>query len=148
MKKLLSFISIGFISLTLAFSVQAENSTKHKYYTVHHNAFKSDFITPEIATQYNINRSKYRGLINISIIKNVKNTTGTPVAAKVTIKAHTLAGLVKDIELKEIREQNAIYYIGEFPVTNQEIVNFTIKATPEGDKNVLTNKMTHKFYID
>ena len=129
-------------------SAVAENSTSSGSYTVHHNALKSDFLTPEIAKAYNIQRSKFRGLVNISVIKEITGTEGTPVKATIKIKAMALSGVPKDISLVEIVEDNAIYYIGDFPVINQEIVNFTLEVTPEGEERPIRAGFSQQFYID
>jgi Domain of unknown function (DUF4426) len=132
----------------MASSVAAENSTSSGGYTIHHNALKSDFLSPAIAKAYNIQRSKYRGLINISVIKDSPGTTGTPVKAKITIKALALSGIPKQITLYEIIEDKAIYYIGDFPVINREIVNFNLEIIPQGKHRPITARFTQQFYID
>ena len=109
-------------------SALAENSTSRGGYTIHHNALKSDFLSPAIAKAYNIQRSKFRGLLNISIIKDKPGTTGTPVKARIEIKAANLNNVPKNIELKQVVEQQAVYYIGDFPVVNREIVNFNLEV--------------------
>jgi hypothetical protein len=126
----------------------AENSTSGAGYTVHHNAIKSDFLTPAVAKAYNIQRSKYRGLVNISVIKDEPGTTGTPVKASIKIKAMALNGVPKQISLTEIIEDSAIYYIGDFPVINREIVNFTLEVTPHGEDRPIHARFSQQFYID
>jgi hypothetical protein len=138
------------LCLLLAFtsSAYAENSTSGGGYTVHHNALKSDFLTPAVAKAYNIQRSKYRGLINISVIKDNPGTSGTPVKASIKIKAMALNGIPKQITLAEIVEDGAIYYIGDFPVINREIVNFTLEVTPSGEDRPIHARFNQQFYID
>ena len=134
--------------MMVATSVAAENSTSNSGYRVHHNALKSDFLTPAIAKAYNIQRSKFRGLINISVIKEKAGTEGTPVKAAIKIKAMALSGVPKEIALTEIVEDSAIYYIGDFPVINQEIVNFTLEVTPQGEERPIHARFSQQFYID
>ncbi len=136
------------ILMLLATSATAENSTSSGGYTIHHNAFKSDFLTPEIAKTYNIPRSKLRGLVNISVLKDKPGGIGTPVKASIKIKAEPLGGIPKDITLREIVENDAIYYIGDFPVINREIVNFTLEVTPEGQDKPINARFSQQFYID
>ncbi len=126
----------------------AENSTSSGGYTIHHNALKSDFLTPAIAKAYNIQRSKYRGLLNISVIKNQAGTTGTPVKAQIELKVANLNGIPKEIDLRQVVEDQAIYYLGDFPVVNREIVNFNLKVTPEGQSRPINARFSQQFYID
>ncbi len=136
------------ILMAAATSAGAENSTAGNGYTVHHNALKSDFLTPAIAKAYGIQRSKFQGLVNISVIKDKPGAEGSSVKAKITIEALALSGVPKDITLKEIVEDNAIYYIGDFPVIDREIVNFTIEVTPEGEDRPIHARFSQQFYID
>lgn len=55
----------------------------------------------------------------------------TAVTASVSGGKRNLLGQVSDIDFREIREENAIYYIGEFDYSNAEIVRFTIIVQPE-----------------
>jgi hypothetical protein len=124
----------------------AENSTRADGYVVHHNAFAADFITPEVAARYGIQRSRNRGLLNVSVIKEEAGTTGRSVTAVIQVQANNLAGLVKTLQPREIREQEAIYYIADFPVIDGEIVNFTLEVTPEGAARPIRAKLTQDFY--
>jgi hypothetical protein len=106
----------------------------------------TDFLSPEVATQYNLTRSKNKAMITISVIKNIPDTTGEAVPAKIKVEAADLMQKPKEIVLREIREKNALYYIGDFPVIHREIVNFRIEARPEGESNPIRARFSHEFY--
>ncbi len=142
-KTIILFIAILGLFSTTAF---AENSTKTGGYTIHHNAFLSSELSPEMAGRYNIRRSPNRALINISIIKDVPGTLGTATQAKVTVTARNLRGQIRRIPLREIKEEKAVYYIGEFLVENQENVSFTIDVQPLGDHRVLHASLKQQFF--
>lgn len=136
--------------LLLAFSglVSAENATRTGGYTIHHNAISTDNLSQQVAKGYGIKRSKSRGLINISIIKDVANTTGTAVSAAVNVQSRNLFGHIRGIPVREIREGNAIYYIGEFPVAHRERLMFDINVLPVGSNFPLRAHMQQEFFID
>ncbi|WP_456445192.1 DUF4426 domain-containing protein [Thiolapillus sp.] len=144
-KMKLIFLSLAVMLLTSGSAV-AENSTKADGYTIHHNAFLSSELAPDMASRYNIRRSPNRAVINISIIKDVPNTTGKAVTAQVKVMSHNLRGQVRNIPVREIKEQNAVYYIGEFLVENQESVTFTIEAIPSGTSKVLHASLKQQFF--
>ncbi|WP_457668399.1 DUF4426 domain-containing protein [Thiolapillus sp.] len=143
-KSKLFFLSI--LGLLLSLPAFAENSTKADGYTIHHNAFLTSDLSPEMAKLYNIRRSPNRAMINISIIKDIPNTTGKPVEARVSVTAHNLRGQIRRIPLREIKEENAVYYIGEFLVENQESIDFTIEAQPAGDNKILHAALKQQFF--
>lgn len=144
-------ISTVAITLVLLFATTlaaAENSTRANGYTIHHNAIPTALLTPDVASNYRIVRSKYRGLLNVSVIRDVPDTTGQPVTANVTAYALNLIGRHHTIELREIREAEAIYYIGDFPIVDGETLKFMIEVTPEGTSRPIKATLSQDFYID
>lgn len=142
-------VSTVIASLVLALTstaLFAENSTKVGGYTIHHNAITTDMLTPEVANTYHIRRSSNRGMLNVSIVRDIPDTTGQPVRAWVSVKAQNLRGQIRYIPMREIREENAIYYIGHFLVEHKENINFEIKVTPDGQRSPYIVRMDHQFF--
>lgn len=135
-----------FLSLLLFTSstVTAEQFKKFGNLEVHYIAIPSTFIQPEVATQYKIIRSKNNGLLNISILDTKKNNQA--VAATLQGTGKNLIGQTQQLTFTQIKEGKAIYYIAEYPFTNEEIVNFEINLKTEKASNTL--KFQHKFYVD
>ena len=132
----------------LSFNVWAENSTSIPGYTIHHNAIPNASLDPAIARQYRIQRSKYRGMLNVSVIKQVEGTTGQAVEAAVMAKATNIRGQLISIPMRKVVEDQAIYYIGEFRIADQETLNFEIQVKPRGETRFYTAKLSQQFFID
>lgn len=132
--------------LLLSTILLAENSTSIPGYTIHHNALLTSDLLPDVAKTYNIRRSKNRAMLNVSVIKEMAGTTGESVTAKVTATGKNTRGQVRNIPLRKIQEADAIYYIGDFLVENQEIVDFTILVTPEGESQTHTATIQQQFF--
>lgn len=135
-------------ALLTPLSAMAENSTTAGGFTIHHNAFPTSTLTPEVAKAYGIQRSKVRGMLNVSVIKEKEGTTGTSVPARVDVKTVILTGQTSHLPMREIKEQDAVYYVGEFPVQNGEKINFVIEATPEGTTEAFVINMEQQFFAD
>lgn len=144
----ISTITATLILLLITNLAGAENSTRADGYTIHHNAIPTAMLTPEVASNYRIVRSKYRGLLNVSVIRDVPGTTGHPVTARVIAYALNLIGRRHNIELREVREGEAIYYIGDFPIVDGETLKFTLEVTPEGASRSIAASLSQDFYID
>ncbi|MCU7905213.1 MAG: DUF4426 domain-containing protein [Candidatus Thiodiazotropha sp. (ex Epidulcina cf. delphinae)] len=147
----MSFIKslISLLSLVLfSFPVLAENSTTIPGFTIHHNAIPTASLEPSIAKQYGIQRSKYRGMLNVSVIKSVKGTTGEPSEAVVMAKANNMLGQLISIPMRKITEGDAVYYIGEFRIADRETLNFEIQVKPKGETRFHTAKLSQEFYIE
>lgn len=126
----------------------AENSTKAGAYTIHYSAFTADTLSPEIASAYGLQRSKNRGLLNVSVIKEAAGTTGTSTTATVEVDIVALTGQKSPIPMRELKDKGAVYYIGEFPVYNQQKIDFEIQVKPQGDSETHLVKMSQEFFTD
>jgi hypothetical protein len=52
------------------------------------------------------------------------------------------------MEMRQVTEGEAIYYIGTVSITGNEILVFDIKAQPEGEALTLAAKFTREFFTD
>ena len=98
-------------------------------HVVHFSAQTTDQLPREVARAYQIQRSPERAMLNVSIIRKSDRTS---VTADVTVKTRNLTQQLKNVEMRQIDEQDAIYYIGETKVANRETLIFEITVKPEG----------------
>lgn len=141
MKALL--LAVGLCVASLA--AHAEISQKFGPLEVHYNAISTDELLPEVARAYRIERSKTRGLVTMSVLK--KNAVGglTPVPAKISIYVTNLNRQLANIDMREIREGTAIYYLGEFRMALPDTLKFTATVEAAGEpRRELT--FEQKFY--
>ena len=87
-------------------------------------------------------------MINIAVLKKVMGTTGQPVHARVDAKVTNLHGQVSPITMRELNEQGAVYYIGEFAIANEESLRFEIEVTPEGQAESIRAAFDQVFFVD
>lgn len=139
---------LGAVLLVSSMSALAENSTAIGKYVIHHNALTTDNLSPQIASAYGIRRSKERAMLNVSVIKGEQGKAGTAVAAKVDATARNVVGQIRTIDLHEVREGNAIYYIGDFPVAHREKLDIFLDVTPEGENSPYKAHLQQEFYTD
>jgi hypothetical protein len=139
---------IGTLCLVLSPFAAAENSTRTGGYTIHHNALTTDSLPSQVATAYRIQPSKNRALLNVSVIRDQPNSIGVPVPAEIRAVARNLFGQIRPIELREVREDQAIYYIADFPVAHREVLNFDFEIMPEGGQYPLRANMRMEFWTD
>ena len=133
------------LSFSFVLGANAENMEKLGSMNVHYMAIGSTFFTPEIAKAYGITRSRYNGLINISVLDNTK--AGNPAkTASITGQAKNNLGQFKNLEFVEVKEGDAIYYLAQVSYNNEETLHFTL-AINDG-KEQQTLKFSQKFYVD
>jgi hypothetical protein len=114
-------------------------------HVVHFSALSTDQLPPDIARAYNILRSKNRAMLNVSVIRK---SDSAPVPAKVNVKTVNLTGQLKNVTMRQIDEQEAIYYIGETAVANRETLVFDISVIPEGSTRASEVRFKREFYTD
>ncbi len=117
-------------------------------HVVHFSAQSTDQLSPMIAKQYDIVRSKNRAMLNVSVLKESDNT---PVVAEVAVNTVNLTGQLKNVTMRKIEEPGdvvAIYYIGDTTVANREVLVFDISVRPEGEERVSKVRFKRQFYSD
>ncbi|QIZ75720.1 DUF4426 domain-containing protein [Ferrimonas lipolytica] len=135
-------------SVCLSFTAAAEQKMQVGKYAIHYVTFGSTFLTPEIAKSYGVKRSRYTGLVNISVLDtSQQGEVSAAVAANISGQARDLTGITKNLDFREIREGEAIYYIAELDYRNEETYHFDIDVSHDND---LTTKLKfkQKFYVD
>ena len=145
--KLLAIAGLAVFITIFASSGFAAPATKtFGDYTVHLNAFNSDTLQPSMAKAYKIIRSKNRGLLTISVVKKSLSESPKPVKAKIRAKATNLTGQLKDIQIREIIDGGAVYYISEFHVADKEVLDFTVYFTPNNNSGSYTVELRQQFF--
>ncbi len=117
-------------------------------FVVHFSAQSTDQLPREVASAYNIVRSKNRAMLNVSVLRKSDNRS---VLAEVTVKTVNLTGQLKSVTMRKIEEPGdpaAIYYIGETPVANRETLVFDITVKPEGENKASDVRLKRQFYAD
>jgi hypothetical protein len=142
------FFTALLFSFTLINSVQAEQSLTQNGYEVHYNAFNSGFLTPEVAQANGLTRSKVMALLNVSVLKIADDGTKRPVNALVSGEAKNLIGQIKTISFKKIDEGDAIYYLGSFRFSDEEMLNFDLDVQPDPNQSPISVRFSQTFYED
>jgi hypothetical protein len=139
-----SLLGIAFaILMAASFQLSADQKQQLGDWDVHYIAFPAPLLTPEIAKQYRIQRSKYNAVINISVLD-----TASQQAQKVNI-----SGIAKDVQgrqialdFTEVVEGKAIYYLAQLPFRNLQRFDFTLTLSQNDQIQQLKFKQT--FYVD
>lgn len=109
----------------------AQSSTTRDPYTIHYSALPSTLISPEVARNSGLTRSASRGLLNIAVIKK-DEAREHAVTAVIEASATNAAGQRQSLRMREVREGEAIYYLGEPRISEGERLDFEVRVTPEG----------------
>lgn len=144
---LLRILAAGSMGLAAAASaVDGQRAERAGAYTVHYNAIPTTALGAEIARGYGFTRSGNRGLINIAVLHQPDPAVpGTGVPARIEASVRNLAGQRVAIALREVRDTDAIYYIGEFAIRGSDQLRFELAVTPEGSNRPIAVRFEQAF---
>lgn len=142
----LTFVaSMAFLSLQ-AHADRGERKQVFGNYEVHYIGLNSSFLPEDVAEAYDIPRSRSLAYLSISVLKTDEGDLPLPVTAKLTGKIKNLIGQNREIEFREIKETNAVYYVSTFRFDKNEIYRISLQATPEGQKRTFDVNFSQQFY--
>jgi hypothetical protein len=131
-----SVASVFAISMAVG-DLAAEQVERFGDYEIHYSTVNTDFLEPQIARSYGITRSSNRAMLTVTVLKRKLDVAAMPVKAQVHANAVSLSNQIKPMSMREIRDGNAIYYVGEFPISNEETLDFNLQVTTHGASHSL-----------
>ncbi len=136
---------LAFLIPTSFAETSAQGSIAKGKYEVHYSLFPSTFLQAEVAAAYNIKRSKYETLINISVTPKGKYGG---LAARLSGTATNLMQQQKRLAFTEIKEQSVVYYLAPVRISGEELIHFSVDVQPQNEENPFTIKFSSKLYSD
>ena len=127
---------------------QAEQFQRFGDVVVHYNALSSDQLPPEVAKTYGFARSSRKGLLNIAVQREAGSAPARAIAARVEARASNLMGQRIPVSVREVRDGEAIYYLGEFAVAGTDTLRFEVEVTPEGATAPLKLRFSKDYVTD
>lgn len=113
--------------------------------SVHFNALPTTNLSPEVARQYGVTRSANRALVNVAIRRGEPGAD-VAVPAKVTVSATNLAGQRMDVRMREVRDGEALYYLGEARIAGQDTLTFELQVEVEGEAWPMSATFKQEFF--
>ena len=111
----------------MAYGQQAEDLGS---FEVHYSAINTSQLTPEVARAIGVQRSSSRGLLNLAVLRKQDGQMNEAIPARIRVEAVNLVGQRREVALNEVREEDAIYYLGTFRFHNEERVTFHVEVEP------------------
>lgn len=118
--------------------------TERGVYTLRANAIPSDRLPNSTASTHGIEPAADRAVLNVVVLERRGGQDRT-VPARIDATRQNLLGQVEPIEMRAVRENDRVSYLGTFtfgPLRNQR---FTVTATPDGSSESLTVEFDERF---
>jgi hypothetical protein len=120
-------------------SAQADEIAKVGDLELHCVAVPTTELTPEAAKAYNVEPNPGRGLLTITLMKRLRPGEAKSVPGQVYAGAINQRNFLSSIPIREVRDGNEVYYLGEYRVNAPDTMRFLINA------NVLGKMMKAEF---
>lgn len=118
-------------------------------YEIHYMGLTSSFLKEDVAAAVGIQRSRSVGYLSISILhKQPQQALPVPVSGTVTGTIKNLIGQTRELQFKEIKEQDSIYYISTFKFDDEDLYSFHIQSQPENHGRRYDVKFSQRFYYE
>lgn len=117
-------------------------------YTVSWSVLPSTFLTPEIAKENNLQRSKSIGIVNVAIMQANADGNLSPVTGQVEGRVTNDIQQVRFLAFRRIQEGSAVYFIAEYQYGTAELLTFNITARPTGHDQELPVRFSHALFND
>lgn len=138
---------IGLLALALVVpTAMAEQAAKFGDIEVHYNAMPTSELQPEVAKNYKLERSQTRGLLTISVLKKNQLGVGQPIKAEIEAHMVNQYSQLGNIDVREVQEGPAIYYLGEFRMSPPDTLKFTLSVKPQGSTKSYKVEFDRKVY--
>lgn len=132
--------------LLLGLPVHAEQWVDTGNLRVHYSAMNSTTITPEVASQAGITRSRGQAVLVLSPQQRQADGRYRGVAAVGEASATSLLGQRQTITLLPVREGDAFYLLGSFDVIDGEYLRLQAQVLPDGAQSPLRLQFTQQFF--
>jgi hypothetical protein len=120
--------------LLLAGASQAQShSTESGSYVLRSTTVASEQIDAASTQRHGVVPAPDRAVVNVVLLRRDGSGVDATVPARVTVSMRTASGFSSDIEMREVRENGAISYLGSYKFLPRQMINFEISAAPTAD---------------
>ena len=140
---------LALVALLLAPPALAQRSERFGPYELHYNVVNTTFLAPGVASAYGITRGDRRALLNLAVREHSGGDPEAPAVGRpMQLKGRSWDLLQREeqLDFREIREGQAVYYIAEFEFLNEEWRHFELHFRPEGAEQTYSFRFRHKMY--
>ncbi|MDR3389195.1 MAG: DUF4426 domain-containing protein [Rudaea sp.] len=116
-------------------------------YIVHYSAITTNQLVADVAKTYGIERSAWRGLLNIAV-QAKGGEDARMVDAEVSAEVSDLTGHRLPIRLRETSENGDVDYLGEFGLNGSGTYVFTVRITPPGHVQPYLVRFNQDYVVD
>lgn len=132
MKSCLRSFAVLLLAALACPAALAERTRDLGGFVVHYAAMPTNALDAHVASAYSIERAAGIGMLNVAVAKKQPGDKTVPVTATITADVSDHMGNINMLSMREIRDGDAVYYVGEFQIRSREPLHFHITVSPDG----------------
>jgi len=101
-------------------------------YVLRSTTVASDQIDAATAQRHGVVPAPDRAVVNVVVMRRAGDGVEATVPARVDVSMRTLSGISSKIEMREVRENGGVSYLGSYQFLPREVIDFEIRAWPAG----------------
>lgn len=137
-------VNLGLISFLLASPLTSwaqSHEQRAGAYVLRSSTVGSETLSKETALHHGIVPAPTRAVINVTVSKGDQT-----VPAAVSVVARNLSGRARDIPVRQTEENGYVSYVGAYDFVNGEVLDFAVKARPEGNQETLSLRFRDRMW--
>ena len=115
-------------------------------YVVHYNALPSVQLLPDVARAARVRRSPNRALLTVAVQRRAPDGSLQPVGATIEAAGTNLAGQRRSVPMRQVREGEAIYYLGEHGIDHLETIDYVLEVLPADATRPIDVRFQQQFF--
>ncbi len=126
--------------------VHAQSYERHfGQYVVRANALTGALLPESTRRAHGIEISPDRGLLNVVVVQPAPPAKTVPAQVKASVT--NLFGVTEPLDMRVIRANEGVSYVGTFTFVPGQVMRFTIEVQPEGSARSSTLQFEEHFFI-
>lgn len=140
------FVHLLAATLLGAASLASAQSLRSGDITVHYSAIPTTLLSEEVAQRYAIVRAPDRALLTVSVQQAQPGNLARALTAKIVVAVTNARRERLPLQLREVRENDSISYIGETRIEGDEALDFDLQVTPQGSEKPIVARFRQEFF--
>ncbi|MDN3516126.1 DUF4426 domain-containing protein [Aquisalimonas lutea] len=131
------------LAVATAQASSPERVERYDDISIYYNAMPTTRLAPDVASDYELQRSRVSGLLTIAVQRN-----GEPVNARIDARVLNPRNQLQTIRMREHAGGDSIYSVGTFRMEDGERMRFEVRVRPQDHDEEYLLEFSQRLFSD